>query len=55
MAANRAGPAGETIEVLSDTELARDLQEGLADARAGRVFSAGQVAADLAASRAADQ
>jgi hypothetical protein len=29
----------ETIEVLSDTELVRDLQAGLADARAGRVFS----------------
>ena len=26
----------ETIEVLSDTELVRDLREGLADARAGR-------------------
>jgi len=44
-------PAGEldrlreTIEVLPDTEPVRDLQEGLADARAGRVFSAGQVAA----------
>ncbi len=45
----------ETIEVLSDTELVRDLQEGLADAHAGRVFSAGQVAADLAARRAADE
>ena len=45
----------ETIEVLSDTELVRDLQEGLADARAGRVFSAGQVAADLAARRIADE
>jgi antitoxin (DNA-binding transcriptional repressor) of toxin-antitoxin stability system len=43
----------ETIEVLSDTELVRDLQEGLADARAGRVFSAEDVAADLAARRAA--
>jgi PHD/YefM family antitoxin component YafN of YafNO toxin-antitoxin module len=29
----------ETIEILSDTELVRDLIEGLADARAGRVFS----------------
>jgi antitoxin (DNA-binding transcriptional repressor) of toxin-antitoxin stability system len=29
----------ETIEVLSDTELVRDLQKGLADARAGGVFS----------------
>jgi antitoxin (DNA-binding transcriptional repressor) of toxin-antitoxin stability system len=43
----------ETIEVLSDTELVRDLREGLADAQAGRVFSAEQVAADLAARRAA--
>lgn len=43
----------ETIEVLSDTELVRDLREGLADARAGRVFSAGEIAADLAARRAA--
>jgi predicted transcriptional regulator len=34
----------ETIEVLSDTELVRDLREGLADARAGRVFSAREVA-----------
>jgi len=41
----------ETIEVLSDSELVRDLREGLADARDGRVFSAGQVAADLAARR----
>ena len=45
----------ETIEVLSDTELVRDLQEGLADARAGRVSSAGQIAADLAARRIADE
>ena len=45
----------ETIEVLSDTELVRDLQEGLADARAGRVLSAGQVAADLAARRVAGE
>lgn len=43
----------ETIEVLSDTELVRDLQEGLADARAGRVFPAEEIAADLAARRAA--
>lgn len=43
----------ETIDVLSDTELVRDLREGLADARAGRVFPAGDVAADLAARRAA--
>jgi hypothetical protein len=39
----------ETNEVLSDPELVRDLQEGLADVRAGRVFSAEQVSADLAA------
>jgi len=45
----------ETIEVLSDTELVRDLQEGLADARAGRVFPVGQVAADLAARRVAGE
>jgi len=38
----------ETIEVLSDSELVRDLREGLADARAGRVFSAQEIAADLA-------
>jgi hypothetical protein len=38
--------------VLSDTELVRDLREGLADAHAGRVFSAEQIAADLAPSRA---
>jgi len=40
---------------MSDTELVRDLQEGLADARAGRVFSAGQVVADLAGRRIADE
>jgi antitoxin (DNA-binding transcriptional repressor) of toxin-antitoxin stability system len=44
----------ETIEVLSDTELVRDLREGLADAHAGRVFSAEEIAADLAARRAAE-
>ena len=43
----------ETIEVLSDSELVRHLREGLADARDGRVFSADQSAADLAARRAA--
>ena len=41
----------ETVEVLSDTELVRDLREGLADAQAGRVFPAEQIAADLAARR----
>lgn len=45
----------ETIEVLTDTELVRDLREGIADARAGRVFSATQIAADLAARRAAGE
>ena len=45
----------ETIEVLSGTELVRNLREGLADAQAGRVFSAQQVAADLAARRAAGE
>jgi len=45
----------ETIEVLSDSELVRDLREGLADAHAGRVFSAEQIAADLAARRDADE
>lgn len=52
-------PSGElerlrdTIDVLSDTELVRDLIEGLADARAGRVFSSADIAADLAARRTA--
>jgi antitoxin (DNA-binding transcriptional repressor) of toxin-antitoxin stability system len=45
----------ETIEVLSDTDLVRDLRDGLADARAGRVFSASQIAADLAARRDAGE
>jgi len=45
----------ETIEVLSDSELVRDLREGLADARAGRVFSAEEIAADLAERRAAGE
>lgn len=45
----------ETIEVLSDTEVVRDLREGLADARAGHVITAEQVAADLAARRAAGE
>lgn len=45
----------ETIEVLSDTELVRELREGLADAHGGRVFSAEQIAADLAARRAAGE
>jgi PHD/YefM family antitoxin component YafN of YafNO toxin-antitoxin module len=37
----------ETVEVLSDTNLVRELREGLADAREGRVFSADVVATDL--------
>ena len=45
----------ETIEVLSDTELVRDLREGLADAHAGHLFSADPIAADLAARRAAGE
>ncbi|MQA83049.1 MAG: hypothetical protein GEV03_00100 [Streptosporangiales bacterium] len=45
----------ETIEVLSDSGLVRDLREGLADARVGRVFSADDVAADLAARRDAGE
>jgi antitoxin (DNA-binding transcriptional repressor) of toxin-antitoxin stability system len=44
----------ETIEVLSDTDLVRELPEGLADARAGSVVPAEQIAADLAARRAAE-
>jgi len=49
------GRLRETIEVLSDAELVRELREGLTDVRAGRVFPAEQVAADLAARRAAGQ
>jgi antitoxin (DNA-binding transcriptional repressor) of toxin-antitoxin stability system len=45
----------ETIEVLSDTDLVRDVREGLADARFGRVFSAEHVAADLDRRRAAGE
>lgn len=45
----------ETIDVLSDTDLVRDLAEGLADARAGRVFAADDIAADLAARREAGE
>lgn len=54
-------PSGElerlrdTIDVLSDTELVRDLIDGLADARAGRVFSSADIAADLAARRTAGE
>jgi PHD/YefM family antitoxin component YafN of YafNO toxin-antitoxin module len=45
----------ETIGVLSGTELVRDLREGLADARAGRVLSAEQIDAGLTARRAAGE
>jgi len=44
----------ETTEVLSDTDLVRELREGLADARAGRVVPAEQIAADLAARHTAE-
>jgi PHD/YefM family antitoxin component YafN of YafNO toxin-antitoxin module len=37
----------ETIEVLSDNDLLRDLHAGLDDLRAGRVVSADDVAEDL--------
>ena len=37
----------ETIEVLSDNDLLRDLHAGLDDLRAGRVVSADDVFADL--------
>ncbi len=42
----------ETIEVLSDNDLLRDLHVGLDDLRAGRVVSADAVAADLEQRRA---
>ncbi len=45
----------ETIEVLSNNELVQDLREGLADARAGHVFTADQIAEDLAARRDAGE
>jgi len=45
----------ETIEVLSNSELVQELREGLADARAGRVFTADQIAEDLAARRDAGE
>jgi antitoxin (DNA-binding transcriptional repressor) of toxin-antitoxin stability system len=49
------GRLRETIDVLSDTDLVRDLRQGLADARSGRVFSSEQISADLAARRAAEE
>ena len=39
----------QTTEVVSDTELVHGLREGLADARASRVYPDGRIAADLAA------
>lgn len=45
----------ETVEVLSDAELVRELREGLADARAGRVFTADHIAEDAANRRAAGE
>ncbi|MEV5539205.1 hypothetical protein AB0L13_20295 [Saccharopolyspora shandongensis] len=44
----------ETIEVLADSDLVRDLREGLADMAAGRTVSADQMAADLAARAASE-
>lgn len=44
----------ETIEVLSDSDIVRDLQQGLADMTAGRTITAAQMAADLRA-RAANE
>jgi antitoxin (DNA-binding transcriptional repressor) of toxin-antitoxin stability system len=41
----------ETVEVLSDSELVRDLQQGLADARAKDVVPAADIAKDLEARR----
>lgn len=37
----------ETIDVLSDDDLMRDIQDGLADLKAGRVVSADDIAANL--------
>jgi len=37
----------ETVEVLSDIGLLRDMRAGLDDLRAGRVASADEMAADL--------
>jgi len=45
----------ETIDVLSDADLVHDLREGLADVLSGRVFSAGDITADLDARRAASE
>lgn len=37
----------ETLDILADAELVRDIGEGLRDAEAGRVFSHGEVIAEL--------
>jgi len=41
----------ETLDVLSDADLVRDIQDGLRDAEAGKVFSHDEVVAELAAAR----
>ena len=41
----------ETLDVLSDAELVRDIHDGLREAEAGRVFSHDEVVAELAAAR----
>ena len=41
----------ETLDVLADAELVRDIREALAEADAGEAFSHEQVLADLAARR----
>ena len=41
----------ETLDVLSDAELVREIQEGLRDAEAGRVFTHAEVAAELSEAR----
>ena len=45
----------ETLDVLSDPELVRDIQRGLAEAEAGETVSHEQVVADYAARRAAHE
>lgn len=41
----------ETLDVLSDGDLVRDINEGLRDVEAGEVYSHDEVVAELAASR----
>jgi antitoxin (DNA-binding transcriptional repressor) of toxin-antitoxin stability system len=41
----------ETIDVLADNDLLRDLHAGLEDLRAGRIIPADEVAADLEVSK----